>query len=207
MKIRFKEFLQFKKTFNHNYLNTNKTDKGIFIGEFMMEDNEQNKIWETEKFLNIGFNSKNSLSKILSNLYPYSFKFKGRKVASIEGVLQSLKYSNKKIQTEIQKYSGLNAYHTRGCNTNNFWGKSGYLYWQGRPMKRDSEEYQLFLDELYFSCAKNILFRTALLETGDKILLHHIGNENVNETVLTRYEYESRLTVLREYLKSKTSKQ
>ena len=172
----------------------------------MMEDNEENKFWETDKFLNMGFNSKNSLSKILSNLYPYEFKFKGKKVASIESVLQSLKYSNKKLQNEILKYSGLNAYHTRGCNTNNFWGQLGYLYWQGKPIKRDSEDYQLFLDELYFSCAKNILFRTALLETREKILLHHIGSENTNETVLTRFEYESRLTALREYLKSKLTK-
>ena len=62
---------------------------------------ENGTVWQTEDFINIGYNSKNSLSKILSNLYPYEFKFKGKKVASIEGVLQSLKYKDKKIQNKI----------------------------------------------------------------------------------------------------------
>ena len=34
-----------------------------------------------------------------------------------------------------------------------------------------------------------------------KYLLHHIGHEDMKETVLTRFEYEQRLNSLREYIK------
>ena len=100
------------------------------------------------------------------------------------------------------KYSGLDAYHTRGCNSIDFWGENGVLYWQGKEIKREDEEYQLFLDELYFSVLKNPLYRRALLATSNKYILHHIGREDKKETVLTRYEYESRLYSLREFLKT-----
>jgi hypothetical protein len=56
------------------------------------------------------------------------------------------------------------------------------------------------LDELYFSAAKNPLYKRFLLSTKDKYLLHHIGKENPQETVLTRDEYEIRLNTLREFL-------
>jgi hypothetical protein len=114
------------------------------------------------------------------------FRFRGKKVSSIEGVLQGLKYKDKKLQNIILKYSGLDAYHTRGANTLDFWGNTGKLYWQGKEIDRHSEEYQLFLDELYLSAIKNPLYKKALLSTKDKYLMHHIGNENPNETVLTR---------------------
>ena len=156
---------------------------------------------ETESFLNIGYNFKNSLSRVLSNLYPLEFKFRNKKVSSIEGVLQGIKYKDKKLQNLVLKYYGLDAYHTRGSNTVDFWGESGFLYWQGKEIKRDSEEYQVFLDELYLSAIKNPLYKKCLISTGDKYILHHIGNENIKETVLTRFEYEQRLNSLREYIK------
>ena len=203
MKLSLKDFKEFKQNFKFKYLELKENEQGIFLGENLIEDKEGNKYWVTNEIINLGYNSKNSLSKILSNLYSYTFKFRGKKVKSIEGVLQSLKYKDKKLQKQIWQYSGLEAYHTRGCNTVNFWGNEGILYWQGTSIKRESEEYQDLLDELYLSCAKNIVFRTALLETGDKILTHHIGHINKNETVLTRYEYELRINALREYIKSK----
>ena len=67
-------------------------------------------------------------------------------------------------------------------------------------MDRNSNEYQLFLDELYYSASKNPLYSRFLLATNDKYLLHHIGKDNPNETVLTRDEYEIRLNTLREFL-------
>lgn len=198
-----KEYTEFRRNFKLNYHKTEKTEEGVFINGVCFEDSEGNKVWENEEYINIGYNAKNSFSKVLSNLFPYSFKFKGKKVSSIEGILQSLKYKDKKIQNEILKYSGIDAYHTRACNTQKFWGDEGFLFWQGKSMKRDSEEYQLFLDEIYYSCSKNLIFKNALLETSSKLLVHHIGNEDVFKTVLTRYELELRLTSLREYLKLK----
>lgn len=193
-------FFEFRKNYNLNYKELVIKDGKIFFNDELVED-EEKKYAEGESFINAGYNFKMSLARMLSNLYPMTFKFRGKKVKSIEGVLQGIKYSDKKLQNIVLNYSGVDAYHTRGANSADFWGKDGLLYWQGKPMKRDSVEYQLFLDELYLSAAKNPLYKKALVATGEKYLLHHIGCTNINETVLTRREYEERLNALREYIK------
>lgn len=171
----------------------------LFRGQ-VVED-EVKKYSAGEGFLNIGYNFKNSLGRVLSNLYPIKFKFRGKWVNSIEGVLQGIKYKDVKKQNLVLGYAGLDAYHTRASNTLNFWGNTGKLYWQGKEMDRHSEEYQIFLDELYLSATKNPIYKDSLLATGDMYLLHHIGREDKNETVLTRFEYEQRLNTLREFVK------
>ena len=194
-----KKYSDFRNNYNFNYLELEYKDNKIFYNNELIED-EEKKYAEGETFINIGYNFKNSLSRTLSNLYPIRFKFRGKWVNSIEGVLQGIKHKDKKLQNIVLKYSGLDAYHTRGSNTLDFWGNDGILYWQGKPMKRDSEEYQKFLDELYLSAIENPLYKKCLLSAGNKYLLHHIGGLNINETVLTRFEYEQRLNSLREYI-------
>ena len=194
------KFKEFRENFKFDYQPLETKDEHIyFLGE-LVED-EEKKYAEGEKFLNIGYNFKNSNARVLSNLYHLEFKFRGKKVGSIEGILQGIKYRDKKVQNKVLKYSGLDAYHTRAANTLDFWGNNGKLYWQGKEMLRDSEEYQMFLDEVYLSALKNPLYRRFLLASGDKYLLHHIGRVDKKETVLTRFEYEQRLNSLREYIK------
>ena len=193
-------FFEFRKNYNLDYKELEEKDGKIFWNGELVED-EDKKYAEGEHFINAGYNFKMSLARNLSNLYPMEFKFRGKKVKSIEGVLQGIKYKDKKTQNLIFNYSGVDAYHTRGANSADFWGETGVLFWQGKPMKRDSLEYELFLDELYLSVSKNPIYKRCLLATGDKYLLHHIGHTNINETVLTRREYEERLNALREYLR------
>jgi hypothetical protein len=195
-----KKFTEFRQNFTFNYIPLENKDDKIFYNNELVED-EEKKYSEGDSFINIGYNFKNSLSRNLSNLYPIRFKFKGKWVNSIEGVLQGIKHKDKKLQNLIFQYYGLDAYHTRGSNTIDFWGNDGILYWQGKPIKRDSEEYQIFLDELYLSVIKNPLYKKCLLSTQDKYLLHHIGRDSIHETVLTRFEYEQRLNALREFIK------
>ena len=194
------DYNEFRKNYKFSYQELEIKEDKIYFNNELVED-EEKKYAEGESFINIGYNFKNSLSKTLSNLYPMRFKFRGKWVNSIEGVLQGIKYKDKKLQNIVFKYAGLDAYHTRGANTLDFWGNDGFLYWQGKPIKRDSEEYQLFVDELYLSAVKNHLYKKCLLSTENKYLLHHIGKDNVNETVLTRFEYEQRLNSLREYIR------
>ena len=195
-------FYEFRKNYDLSYNELENLDGKIYFRGELVED-EEKKYAEGEGFINAGYGFKYSLARCLSNLYPMSFRFRGKKVKSIEGVLQGIKYKDKKLQNLVLNYSGLDAYHTRGANSADFWGDEGVLYWQGKPMKRESEEYQLFLDELYLSVAKNPLYKKCLMATGNKYLLHHIGNTNMCETVLTRREYEERLNSLRAYLKKR----
>lgn len=194
------EYTKFRLSYNFECEPIEEKDDCIYFRNELIQD-ENKKYAEGSTFINIGYNFKYSLARALSNLYPIEFKFRGKKVASIEGVLQGIKYKDKKTQNLVLKYSGLDAYHTRSANTKNFWGKNGLLYWQGKSIDRHSQDYQLFLDELYMSAIQNPIYKSALLATDDKYLLHHIGNTNPQETVLTREEYEQRLNTLREFVK------
>ncbi|MBQ7798318.1 MAG: hypothetical protein IJ371_04270 [Clostridia bacterium] len=200
MKLKISDYTKFRNESNFKYKQLKEIDGNIYFNEALVQDETQ-KYAEGDEFLNIGYNFKNSNSRILSNLYPMEFKFRGKKVKSIEGVLQGIKYRDKHTQNLVLKYAGLDAYHTRACNSLDFWGNAGVLYWQGKAIQRKSEEYQIFLDELYLSALKNPLYKRALLASGNKYLLHHIGREDINETVLTRFEYESRLNTLRVFVK------
>ena len=201
-KINIKEYSNYRKNFNLNYEQIQTIDDKMYFRNCLVEDANK-KYSEGEGFINIGYNFKNHLSRVLSNLFPIRFKFKGKTVNSIEGVFQGIKYKDVKMQNLILKYSGIDAYHTRAANTINPWTDTGILYWQGKAMKRDSNEYQIFIDELYLSASKNPIYKQALLATKDLYLLHHIGRENIKKTVLTRYEFELRLNSLREYIRNK----
>ncbi len=197
-----KELLdKFKKYRQEFTLKEVKVDGDNYYFNNILVDDGTNRVWEGENFILVKYGAKNSISRVLSNLYPMSFKFRGKKVSSIESVLQGIKYKNKKTQAKVFGYSGVDAYHTRACNSFDFWGNDGVLYWQGKPIKRESEDYQNFVDELYLSVFKNPLYFRALISTGDKYLLHHIGRVDPKETVLTRYEYESRLYALQRLAK------
>ncbi len=199
MKKRVKEFTQFRESYNFVMPPlVQKKNTILFNGEVVQDD--EKKYSTGEGFINIGYGFRNHISRVLSNLYPMSFKFRGKKVSSIEGVLQGIKYEDVKTQNLVLKYAGLDAYHTRGCNEIDFWGNEGLLYWQGKAIDRHSKEYQLFLDELYICASTNPLYQRALRGSGNKYLLHDIGKSDPHETVLTRFEFESRINALRSFL-------
>lgn len=174
-------------------------EKLLFNKEVIEDENK--KYAEGNYFVNVSYIFKNSVSRVLSNLYPIHFKFRGKWVNSIEGVLQGIKYKNKHTQNLVLKYSGLDAYHTCAANLVDLWMNTQTLYWQGKQIKRQSKEYQNFLNELYLAASKNPIYKNALLSTGNKYLLHHIGQDDETQTVLTRYEYEPQLNTLRDFLR------
>ena len=81
------------------------------------------------------------------------------------------------------------------------WWRDQILFWQGQEFKRDSQEYQELLDKAFDALATNSSFKKALLATKNATLTHSIGKSKPTETVLTRQEFCSRLTKIRERLK------
>ena len=134
----------------------------------------------------------------LSNFAPHPFVLDGIECNSMEGFLQSLKFSNPDMQREVCKLVG-RAAKFKGKNKN--WYVKQVLYWQGKEIPRDSDEYQMLLDCAYIAMAtQNRGFQYALLATKDAVLTHSIGKTKTNETVLTRNEFCSRLTKIRTML-------
>ena len=140
-------------------------------------------------------------SGALSNFAARKFVFRGVECSSIEGVLQSFKFKNPEMQKYICTLVGRIA-KAKGRNKN--WYTTQTLWWNGQAIKRDSEEYQQLLDELFvtvFTTCESA--RNALLATGNAVLTHSIGKRKINETVLTEQEFVSRLMSIRAELQAK----
>lgn len=138
-------------------------------------------------------------SATLSNFSPHPFIFDGVECNSMEGLLQSFKFSNPEMQKEVCKLVGKQA---KFKGKKKKWFRTQILYWQGKEFKRDSEEYQELLDRAFDALATNEGFKKALLATGNSTLTHSIGKTKQSETVLTRTEFCSRLTKIRTKLQS-----
>ena len=133
-----------------------------------------------------------------SNFAPHGFVIDGIECSSMDGFLQSLKFSSPEMQVEVCKLVG-KAAKSKGASKN--WRQKQTLYWKGKTYKRESAEYQKLLDKAYNQLAKNEGFRKALLATGNATLTHSKGKKKMSETVLTTKEFTSRLTKIREQLK------
>ena len=136
-------------------------------------------------------------SAALSNFTPHPFVIDGVECASMEGFLQSLKFKEPDMQVEVCKLVG-KAAKFKGKKKK--WWRTQTLYWQGQEFKRDSQEYQDLLDRAFDALAQNTGFQKALLATGKATLTHSIGKSKETETVLTKQEFCSRLTNIRNNL-------
>ena len=136
---------------------------------------------------------------ILSNFTARPFVFRGVECNSMEGLLQSFKFKDPDMQKHVCTLVGLTA-KRKGKNKN--WQESQTLWWDGSPIKRNSQEYQDILDEAYHYLFRNTKARKALLATGDAVLKHSIGRRKESETVLTQQEFCSRLMNIRSQLRA-----
>lgn len=140
----------------------------------------------------------------LSNFKPRRFTVRGVECNSMEGFLQALKRKNPDMQKEVCKLTGYAA-KKNGARIN--WQTTQTLWWDGKAIKRESQEYQDLLDEAFVALfVQNEKAKACLLSTGNATLTHVMGRTNLKETVLTRNEYCGRLTRIREELKREITK-
>ena len=81
-----------------------------------------------------------------SNFAPHPFEFDGVQCNSMEGLLQSFKFSSVDMQREVCKLVG-KAAKFKGKRKN--WQSTQKLYWNGTEYDRSSDEYQELLDRAY----------------------------------------------------------
>lgn len=201
IKKELKKFQEFKKSFKFEMIELHETDDGsVFCGELCLKEGKDGAwLGETDNFVNVGYAIKGTAPKILSNLFPYKFYFKGHEFASAEAVFQSFKFKNKKAQKLVFDYSGLNANRVKGCSDYD-WRQSGVVHFLGSAIKRDSKDYEDFIDEMYVAMLFNPLFVGALKNVNNKYIMHAMGCLDANETTFTRFEFEKQLNCLKEYV-------
>ena len=133
-------------------------------------------------------------SSHLSNFHSHPFILDGIHCASMEGFLQSLKFENQTQQIKVCKLSGKDA---KKMGRQQDWKRNQMLHWQGEFIPRTSQAYQMLLDRAYNALYQTESFQQALNDTHHRRLTHTMGDANSHNTVLTEYEFISRLTKLR----------
>ena len=82
------------------------------------------------------------------------------------------------------------------------WWLDQKLYWQGRPMDRQSDEFKAIVREAFDALSTNEDFQKALLATGNKRLFHSMGKSDPTKTILTEEEFCTLLTEIRTRLQN-----
>ena len=199
IKKELKEFKQFKKDYKFEFEEIETIDGVEYYKGLPLLDEEGKDVGDCEKWINVGYKHKGPYAKVLSNLFPYEFKFKGKKLSSIEAFFQGIKFKDLEMQNLVLKYSALNSNYVKVCSGYD-WKETGIVYWQGKEIDRYSQEYDDLIDELYISAIQNPLYRN-ILKTTDKEIIHTMGGKEKQDTVFTRYEFEKQLNCLKDFLK------
>ncbi|AHY25386.1 hypothetical protein PS2_140 [Serratia phage PS2] len=134
-------------------------------------------------------------SSSLSNFAPHAFQIDGIECSSMEGFLQSLKFSSPEMAEHVCTLVG-KAAKFKGKKKR--WWSTQTLYWKGMPFHRESEFYQDLLTRAYDALNENTKFRAALAATRNATLTHSMGKNKESETVLTEREFIRQLNRLRE---------
>ena len=192
-----KEFIEYKKKYKFNQLEVIEEDGNLYCKGILLKD-KNGYVGETDEWINVGYSLHGMYPKLLSNLFPYSFTFKGHKLSSIECFFQGIKFKDKNLQKKLFKYSGKEALVLQKANDYN-WKETGIVYWQGKPIKRDSIEYDQLIDELYISAIQNEFYRNAIKNCKLPII-HAMGAKEKRDTVFTRNEFEFMLNCLHDFL-------
>lgn len=134
----------------------------------------------------------------LSNFAAYPFTIDGVQCGGMEGLLQSLKFSDPEKQQMVCALHGVKAKYK---GKKGKWYRDQNLHWMGQTFSRHGPEYQVLLDRAFGALFdQSEAFRNALAATGDEELTHSIGKSDPEMTVLTEEEFISRLYALRERL-------
>lgn len=134
----------------------------------------------------------------LSNLAAHRFEVDGVVCASMEGLLQSLKFTDPADQARVRGLSGVAA--KKAGRDGAGWMATGMLSWAGSPLDRRSTGYQELLERAYDSLAGNDAFARALRATGAEPLAHTIGGDDPASTILTAAEFCGQLVRVRSAL-------
>lgn len=204
IKKELKHFKEFKKNYNFEYRPLEKKGESVFfMGTCIRENEDTEWVSETDDFVNVSYKGHGKLPKVLSNLFPYEFYFKGHKFASVEGFFQGIKFKNKKAQKLVFKMYGTMSNNIKVAQDYD-WQKEQAIYFLGKKYNRHSKEYEELCDELYCALLQNPLYVGALKAVGEKYILHAIGCEDDSLTVFSRFEFERELNCLKDYcLKNK----
>ena len=199
IKEELEKFKKFKADYNFKQLEIKEINGSLYCEGEPLINEDGREIGDCEKWINVGYKYKGAYAKVLSNLFPYRFDFKEKKLNSIEAFFQGIKFKDVEMQNFVLSYSGLDSNNIQVCSEYD-WKETGIVYWQGIPINRYGKEYDDIVDELYISAIQNPLYRN-VLKNCKRNIIHSMGGLKKEDTVFTRYEFEKQLNCLKDFLK------
>lgn len=128
----------------------------------------------------------------LSNFTPREFIFQGEVCASMEGLLQSLKFPILEKQKKVRLMTDIRAKRT---GKKKKWYLDQTLYFLDEGIDRHSQRYQEIIDEMFEALyEQDDAFRHALSAIKEQHLMHSHGNSDPRRTILTEKEFLQRLS-------------
>lgn len=121
----FKEF-KAKYKFEMKELIENPDGSVEFEGVTIRENKDAEWVGESDTFVNVGYKFHGALPKVLSNLFPYDFYFRGFHLHSIESVFQGFKFNDPECQRLLYSMHGLDSNNVKAC-TNYNWHITGIV--------------------------------------------------------------------------------
>lgn len=194
-----KRFKEFKKKYKYEMKNVEEIDGKEYYDGVPLIDEEGKEIGDCEKWINVGYKHSGPYAKVLSNLFPYEFEFRGKELKCIEAFFQGIKFKDITMQNMVFEYTALNSNYVKVCSGYD-WKETGIVYWQGEKINRYSEEFDDLVDEMYISAIQNPLYRNVLKDC-ERNIIHTMGGKEKSDTVFTRYEFEKQLNCLKDFLK------
>ena len=91
IKKELEEFKKFKATYEYELKEVEEIDGMEYYAGEPLIDEDGKEVGDCEKWINVGYKRKGPYAKVLSNLFPYEFEFKGHKLSSIESFFQGIK--------------------------------------------------------------------------------------------------------------------
>ena len=199
IKVELEKYKKFKENYQFAQKEIEEKEGKLYCDGICLINENGDELGESDKWINVGYKLKGPFAKVLSNLFPYKFEFRGKQLASIESFFQGIKFKSVEMQDYVLEYSRLDSNNIKVASDYN-WQEEGILYWQGKPIKRDRQEYDYIIDELYISAIQNPLYRN-VLKKCNKTIIHVMGETEKSQTVFTRYEFEKQLNSLKDFLK------
>ena len=136
-------------------------------------------------------------SNSLSNFSAHGFVIDGVVCNSMEGFLQSLKFSNVDVQEQVCTLVGVKAKY-RGKPKK--WWTTQTLWWRGKEIDRHSDEYSDLISRAYDALSENSSFQRAILSTQNAVFTHSMGKNDASHTILTEREFCRNLHRVRDNL-------
>lgn len=158
------------------------------------------------KKLNIISTSKDSTSKILSNLSHTPFIYGGYSFYSVESALQGIKFEDHKERLKVFKMKGLDALKAGRKLNENSKGKR-YVYWDDKRILYNSDSHRLLIAAFISEkIRQNLNVQKALISTENFFIYHDAGIENKKTSLPERLFIEILLSERKILLKLKSLK-